>query len=96
MSPIHVFQTEEEHRNYEKSFRNKEDQQEFEEKFGVPLGPFSESEDVPGLESTNRVKRMKKDCQGSGYYPTGSMYPDDEGSSPSSESSVSYQFPIPI
>lgn len=87
MAPIHVFQTDEERRIYERSFRNDEDRREFEEKYGAPVGPFSEPEDLPGMESTNRFKG--KERQKTRYQARGGRYPDNGDYYPSSESSVS-------
>jgi hypothetical protein len=51
---MHVFENDEERRDYERSFRLEEDRREFEAKYGAPVGPFSEPEDLPGIESTTR------------------------------------------
>jgi hypothetical protein len=47
MAPIHVFQDDDERRNYERSFRSDEERQEFEAKYGAPVRPFSEPENLP-------------------------------------------------
>jgi hypothetical protein len=95
MPPIHTFQTDEERHNYENSFRNEEDRRKFEDKYGVPVGPFSETEDIPGIESTNQFaeKGKGRERRGLRYPARGPRYPPDDGDFPLSESSVSSSSP---
>jgi hypothetical protein len=94
MAPVHVFENDEERREYKRSFRTEEDRREFEAKYGTPVGPFSEPEDLPGIESTHRFTGKGK-ARRTSRRPGGLRYPEEERDYMSSESSVSISSPNP-
>ncbi|KAF8217801.1 hypothetical protein K438DRAFT_1952666 [Mycena galopus ATCC 62051] len=83
MPPTHVFRSHEERREYEMSFETAEDQHKWEEKFGIPVGPY-EYHDAEGAGPSKSPKTRKKSDKGKQRVP---VYDGGYDSDPSSVSS---------